>query len=106
MERILRRITELIVRCCDPDEVSLFGSYAKGQQTPDSDLDILVVGDFRTAQGLRTELRELLSQYPIRIDLHLFTPEELAESARAPWSFPASLRGSLVHLYKRAERLY
>jgi predicted nucleotidyltransferase len=30
MESVLRAITDVIVRCCDPEEVVLFGSWAKG----------------------------------------------------------------------------
>jgi predicted nucleotidyltransferase len=44
---LLRRVTPLIVTACDPEKIMLFGSYAKGQQNRDSDLDILVIGDFR-----------------------------------------------------------
>ena len=33
-DRALRSITSLIVECCDPDEIVLFGSRAKGNDRP------------------------------------------------------------------------
>ncbi len=47
LDKTLRSITELIVRCCDPDEIILFGSYAKGNAQVGSDLDILVIANFK-----------------------------------------------------------
>jgi predicted nucleotidyltransferase len=34
-----------IVRCCNPRRVILFGSVARGEEGPDSDLDFMVVLD-------------------------------------------------------------
>jgi predicted nucleotidyltransferase len=103
-ERALRSITELIVRCCDPETVLLFGSYARGQENRDSDLDILVIGDFRESPYLRGhEVRELLRRYAIRIDLHLVTPEEVAAACHEPHGFLNSALASGQILYKRAK---
>jgi predicted nucleotidyltransferase len=104
LERALRSITALIVQCCDPEAVLLFGSFAKGQDNLESDLDILVVGDFRESPYLRGhEVRQLLWRYPIRIDLHLVTPEEVAAESRKPYGFLSSaLAGSRI-MYRRAE---
>lgn len=105
LEQALRSITALIVRCCDPEAVLLFGSYAKGQGDPDSDLDFLVIGDFRESPYLRThEVRELLRCYPIRIDLHLVTPEEVAVESRKPYGFLSSVLASGRIMYEKAEK--
>jgi predicted nucleotidyltransferase len=105
LERALRGITALIVQCCDPEAVLLFGSYAKGQDNLDSDLDILVIGGFRGSPHLRAhEVRELLRRYPIRIDLHLVTPEEVAVESRKPYGFLSSALASSRVMYKKAEK--
>lgn len=102
-ERALRSITALIVRCCDPEAVLLFGSFAKGQDNLDSDLDLLVIGDFRDSPYLRgLEVRELLRRYPIRIDLHLVTPEEVAIELRKPHGFLSSVLASGRITYRKA----
>ena len=107
LEQALRSITELIVQCCDPEAVLLFGSYAKGQDNLDSDLDILVIGDFLEAPRLRGhEAQGLLQRYPIRIDLHLVTPEEVAIESRKPYGFLSSVLASSRIIYKKADEGY
>ena len=39
----IRRYVRQIVETFQPDQVILFGSYAKGEQRKDSDVDLLVV---------------------------------------------------------------
>ncbi len=41
----LPEITRRIVEISDPDQIILFGSYARGDFGPDSDLDLLVIKD-------------------------------------------------------------
>jgi predicted nucleotidyltransferase len=100
--RALDSITRLIVRCCDPDYILLFGSYARGTAGPDSDLDLLVVGPFKESKWLRDrELSGLLGDFAIRMDLHLVTPEELAIEAEKPHSFLRTLPLHAIRLYQR-----
>ncbi len=102
LEGVLRHITEFIVRVCDPEAVLLFGSYTKGQDNADSDLDLLVIGNFQGSPYLRgREVREVLSRYPIRVDLHLATLEEVARAADKPYSFLSTILPSSVTLYKK-----
>ncbi|WP_042206836.1 nucleotidyltransferase domain-containing protein [Paenibacillus durus] len=101
-ERTLRRITEMIVHCCSPDEVLLFGSYAKCQDNSDSDLDILVIGNFRSSPSLRgNEIKQWLRRYPITVDLHLMTREEIEAELRQPYGFVRSILSSSVVLYRK-----
>ena len=102
LEKPLRSITDLIIQCCDPDEVVLFGSYAKGNDHAGSDLDILVIGNFKGSKYLRAqELKELLDQFPIRIDLHLVTHEEIAVESRKPFTFLNNIQLNSISLYFR-----
>jgi predicted nucleotidyltransferase len=104
LDKTLRSITELIVRCCDPDEIILFGSYAKGNAQVDSDLDILVIANFKGRQKdlLHMEIKDLLDPYFIKIDLLLLTPNELALASRKPYSFLNTIRVHSVPLYQKA----
>jgi predicted nucleotidyltransferase len=96
----LMRITELIVRTVAPDEIFLFGSQAKGTADAHSDVDLLVIGDFRGPVHRRgRELRGLLDRYPLRIDLHLVTRAELAAAQQQPFSWLATLREHAIALY-------
>ena len=106
-DQALRSITALIVQGCDPEAVLLFGSYAKGQNNLDSDLDFLVIGNFPESRHLRGhEVQELMRRYPIRIDLHLVTPEEVAIESRKPYGFLSSVLASSVTLYQRPKKGY
>lgn len=101
-EKALHSITDSIIQCCNPDEIVLFGSYAKGNDHPGSDLDILVIGKFMESKYLRVqEMKDLLDQYPIRIDLHLVTPEEIAVESRKPFTFLNTLQSNSISLYKK-----
>ena len=106
LDKTLRSITELVVRCCDPDEIILFGSYAKGIAHNDSDLDILVVGNFKGRQKeiIYMEIKDLLHQYFIKIDLHLVTPNEIALASNKPFSFLNSLQLHSVSLYQKQKQ--
>jgi predicted nucleotidyltransferase len=104
LDRILGRLTALIVRTCDPERIVLFGSCVKGLENVDSDLDILVIGDFNGSPFLRAaELRQLTIAYPIRVDLHLVTPREVDAESRKPFGFLASVLASGKTLYLRNE---
>lgn len=103
LERHLKRITDLIVQCCDPDQVLLFGSYAKQQANHYSDLDILVIGHFYESPYLRKqELQQLLGHYPIGIDLHMMTPEEVSYALKDHSGFVSSIVASSKLLYEKS----
>ena len=61
-----------------PHKILLFGSYASGTPTPDSDLDLLVVMDTDRPQNKRsTPIRLLFQPMPCSMDVLVFTPEEV-----------------------------
>jgi predicted nucleotidyltransferase len=102
LEPALRRMTQLIVRCVDPDEVLLFGSVAKGRAVATSDVDLLVVGEFAGPQHRRgRELRGLLDTFPLSIDMHLLTRAEVDAAAAVETSWIATLLRYAVPLYRR-----
>jgi uncharacterized protein len=61
------------------EQIILFGSYAIGQPTPDSDLDLLVVMETDLPSHKRaTPLRLLFRPMPCSMDILVYTPEEVA----------------------------
>lgn len=99
LDGLLRRITSLIVCACDPEKVVLFGSYAKGQENADSDLDILVVASQGSTFLLRHELQQLLYPSPVRIDLHVVTTTEIKAELGKPFGFLNSVLLRCITLY-------
>lgn len=75
IEALGRRIVEEF----HPQRVVLFGSYAAGQPTPDSDVDLLII----TAVDKRPEDKavEILLKVrpPFPVDLVVRTPEKVSE---------------------------
>ncbi|MER8523841.1 MULTISPECIES: nucleotidyltransferase domain-containing protein [unclassified Mesorhizobium] len=102
MRKIFERMAALVRECCDPDEIFLFGSFAKGIATVDSDVDLIVVGDFGARKAVvRQEIAETLSQFPLGVDVLLLSPREIAEAAGNPQAFLASALSSSILLYRR-----
>jgi uncharacterized protein len=72
-------VVAVITSTFRPSKVLLFGSYANGQPTPDSDLDLLVVMDTDRPRHKRsTPIRLLFQPMPCAMDVLVFTPEEVA----------------------------
>lgn len=76
MEKI-RRLSERIAREFQPDQIILFGSYAYGRPTIDSDVDLLVVMSFK-GKPARKAL-EIINRVDPRfpVDLLVRTPEQV-----------------------------
>jgi predicted nucleotidyltransferase len=68
-----------LVKQFDPDQIILFGSYARGTARADSDIDLLVVlpvtGSKRAKQ---VEMRMALHDIRVPKDIIVATPEEIA----------------------------
>jgi predicted nucleotidyltransferase len=82
-------MTDIIVREISPRKIILFGSHARGDTRPDSDLDFLIVedGPFNNRRSRRTEMTRMwkvLFDYPIPMDFLIFTPEEIEKWKTSP----------------------
>ena len=75
----IQAITDDIVREFAPLQVILFGSYAYGTPTEDSDVDLLVVMDIPKSEFTRKaiEIRQHIS-YRFGLDLFVRSPEDIA----------------------------
>ena len=61
------------------ERVILFGSYARGTVTEDSDVDLLVVADTNLPPRQRySAVRRLVANVPASFDIIVKTPEEYA----------------------------
>jgi predicted nucleotidyltransferase len=70
-----------IVQALHPEKIILFGSYAHGTPTPDSDVDLLVVMD-TTARSTERYLAvsQLLVPRPFAVDILVKTPQEIEQA--------------------------
>jgi predicted nucleotidyltransferase len=75
-EQSIRALSEHIVQEFQPERVILFGSYATGTPTPDSDVDLLVILPFEGKNFYKS--LEILNRTDPKfpIDLLARTPED------------------------------
>lgn len=85
MDIIVPELTRRIVALAHPLRIILFGSAARGEMGPDSDLDVLVVmpEDTSHKETLDTLYREL--RIGFAKDILVITEGELAECGDDPW---------------------
>lgn len=96
----LPQAVERIVRELHPEAVILFGSYAYGAPTPDSDVDLLVIWETELPRLERyLAVSQLLSPRPFPVDILVKTPDELARSLAAGDFFLKEIitRGKVVY---------
>jgi uncharacterized protein len=80
-DELLRLMVEVIVREADPEKIILFGSRARGDAKPDSDVDLLVVESepFSPQRSRRQEavrLYSALRNLPVSKDLLIYSRDE------------------------------
>lgn len=100
IEAAIGEMVRRIVERFHPEKIILFGSHARGDANPDSDVDLLVVmpfeGSHREKQiDLRTELYDL----PVAKDIIVTRPEEFAWRKDVPGTMeqPAANEGRIVY---------
>jgi len=77
-EEQLEDVAERIVQALDPDRIVLFGSYARGEPAPASDVDLLVIMEDNERPAQRSaRVARVLLDVPFPIDILVRTPEEL-----------------------------
>ena len=80
VDQLIARIAERIGREYKPQKVILFGSYARGKPTEDSDIDLFIVKDTDARMVDRfVEVKQLIYDPQLRIPVSplVYTPEEL-----------------------------
>lgn len=102
-ESLLAEIVRLIVSAGSPLKVVLFGSRARAEHRPDSDIDLLVVEESVLPRYKRSPryYRATRGTFPAR-EIVVWTPEEIREWESVPNHFvTTALREGRV-LYERS----
>lgn len=74
----LPEVIDRVVKTFDPERIILFGSYASGKPSPDSDVDLLVVMENGERPAQRSaRIARVLLDIPFPMDILVRTPEEL-----------------------------
>jgi uncharacterized protein len=93
-------MVERIVRKFRPEMVILFGSHARGQASPDSDIDLLVVMDFEgSVVEKRLAIRRALHRFCVPLDVVVTAPRDFAwrKDVVGTIEWPASREGKVLY---------
>lgn len=75
----IERMVERIAKKFAPEQIILFGSQARGDAGPDSDVDLLVVMDFQGPKlDMMVKLRGALPASTLPVDILVTTPADFA----------------------------
>jgi uncharacterized protein len=102
MQRWIDKVVQFVVEQYAPEQIVLFGSCAKGKQTLDSDVDLLIVKDTDLPRAYRgLEVVSYLKRFPVKFDLLFYTPSELECRMAAEYSFIHTIFKTGIILYKK-----
>jgi uncharacterized protein len=102
---LYQEIVRRIVAVADPDRIIVFGSRARGDHRPDSDLDILVIKEsaeprYKRARGLYGALASL----PLEVDILVYTLQEVREWSEVSQALVTTAAREGLVVYERAAR--
>ena len=102
-DKDIKELIHEIVQLVDPEQIILFGSYATGNATEDSDVDLFIVKDSILPRHKRArQIRQAISsRFPFPKDLIFYTPAEIEEWSRVPQSFTARVVATGKIMYEK-----
>lgn len=81
VKETLPKAIQRIVEELEPEKIVLFGSYAHGNPTPDSDVDLLVIMETSNPPHERfLAVSRLLRPRPFPVDILVKTPDEISRA--------------------------
>jgi predicted nucleotidyltransferase len=89
-----------IVKKFRPERVILFGSHARGDAGPDSDVDLLIVMDFEGAvSDKELQMRQALHDFLVPLDVLVTKPEAFAwrKDVVGTIEWPAAREGKVLY---------
>jgi uncharacterized protein len=99
-KRYIRDLASKIAQTFHPQKVILFGSYANGDPTEDSDVDLLVVMNHDKARNIEQAIEiQLAANATFPMDLIVRRPDEIRDRLAMNDSF-------LLNLFRSGEVLY
>lgn len=100
IEIYLKEAVRRIIEKFDPEKIILFGSYAYGRPTADSDMDLMVVMNTDEKPHKRAiSLRKVLKGIDIPKDIIVKTPEEFYrfKDIAGTIIYPVSHKGKVIY---------
>lgn len=102
-ESDIQKMADIIVARFQPEKIILFGSYANGTATDDSDVDLIVVVD--TDEDLRektVEIEMAVRAIPVAKDIIVRTPQLYEQGCQIYWTVFSRAKQEGRLLYAKA----
>lgn len=100
VQRDIERMVRRIVSKFQPERVILFGSHARGEAGPDSDVDLLVVMpvDGRKRE-VQIQIRVALQEIHVPVDIVVTAPDDFEWRKEIPGTieYPAVKEGRVLY---------
>ncbi len=100
IEKYIRTMAKRIVKQFQPEKIILFGSHARGQAGPDSDVDLLVVMPVSGSKREKAiEVAVALHDIPLPKDIIVSTPDDFQWRKEISGTIekPAAKEGKLLY---------
>lgn len=81
---VLDQVVPRVVEVADPDAIVLFGSAARGEMGPDSDIDLLVIKAGAHRRQLAQAIYRGLVGLGQAVDIVVLTPEDVQRYRHSP----------------------
>lgn len=99
-QREIKRMVQRIVHQFNPEKIILFGSHARGEAGPDSDIDLLIVMPVEGRKRAKAiEIQLALDDFRVPKDIIITTPEEFAwrQEVVGTIEYPAAKEGKVLY---------
>lgn len=96
----IEHLRDLVAGALHPEKIFLFGSYAEGRATEDSDIDLVVVMESKLSPHKRNiALKRLFPRRTFSLDAFVYTPQEFSKYKDIPGTivYNASHFGTLIY---------
>lgn len=98
----IKRVAKNMAIAADAERVILFGSYARGEATEQSDVDLMIIAKSDLPRFKRSrELYKLLRPHPFAMDIVVYTPQEIERGKKSNVSFVSTVLKEGETLYVR-----
>ena len=96
----IQKVVNRLVEAANPIKIILFGSYARGEETPDSDVDIMVIEDKVNHQGMEmVRLRKAAGRIApgVGIDILVYPMEKTRDPVPGTVLYWALSEGKILY---------
>ena len=96
----IEQLRDRIAQALHPEKIFLFGSYADGKATEDSDIDLVVVMESeKTLHQRNIALKRLFPRRRFSLDAFVYTPQEFLKYKDIPGTivYNAAHFGKLIY---------